>query len=138
MNPRLSPRMTASLFCGIDRPRIDTDRTTAANRQDIMLKNKKDKTYLLINMTCTLDTNTSVKTTEKLTKYKDLEIEVERIWGSKQQSQWLWLILIIIITIIIIIIINHSSINHEKKKKKKKKKKNNNNNNNNNNYNKKY
>ena len=81
MNPRLSPRMTASLFCGIDR--IDTDRTTAANRQDIMLKNKKDKTYLLINMTCTLDTNTSVKTTEKLTKYKDLEIEVERIWGLK-------------------------------------------------------
>ena len=78
MNPRLSPRMTASLFCGIDR--IDTDRTTAANRQDIMLKNKKDKTYLLINMTCTLDTNTSVKTTEKLTKYKDLEIEVERMW----------------------------------------------------------
>ena len=48
-----------------------------------MLKNKKDKTYLLINMTCTLDTNTSVKTTEKLTKYKDLEIEVERIWGLK-------------------------------------------------------
>ena len=89
MNPRLSPRMTASLFCGIDR--IDTDRTTAANRQDIMLKNKKDKTYLLINMTCTLDTNTSVKTTEKLTKYKDLEIEVERMLGLKtKQSRLLW------------------------------------------------
>ena len=44
MNPRLSPRMTASLCCGIDR--IDTDRATAANRPDVMLKNKKDKTYL--------------------------------------------------------------------------------------------
>ena len=34
-------------------------------------------------MTIPLDTNTSVKTTEKLTKYKDLEIEVERMWGLK-------------------------------------------------------
>ena len=49
-----------------------------------MLKNKKDKTCLLIDMTIPLDSNTSVKTTEKLnTEYKDLEIEVERIWGLK-------------------------------------------------------
>ena len=48
-----------------------------------MLKNKKDKTYLLIDMTIPLDSNTSVKTTEKLNKYKDLEIEVERMWGLK-------------------------------------------------------
>ena len=59
---------------------IHTDRTIAANRLDIVLKNKKDKTCLLIDMTILLDTNTSVKTTEKLTKYKDLEIEVERMW----------------------------------------------------------
>ena len=34
-------------------------------------------------MTIPLNTNTSVKTTEKLSKYKDLEIEVERMWGLK-------------------------------------------------------
>ena len=62
---------------------IHTDRTIAANRPDIVLKNKKDKTCLLIDMTTPLDTNTLVKTTEKLTKYKDLEIEVERMWGLK-------------------------------------------------------
>ena len=62
---------------------IHTDRTTAANTPDIVLKNKKDKTSLLIDMTIPLDTNTSVKTTEKLNKYKDLEIEVERMWGLK-------------------------------------------------------
>ena len=62
---------------------IHTDRTIAANRLDIVLKNKKDKTCLLIDMTTPLDTNTLVKTTEKLTKYKDLEIEVERMWGLK-------------------------------------------------------
>ena len=68
-----------------------TYRTIAANMPDIALKNKKDKTCLLIDMTILLDTNTSVKTTEKLTKYKDLEIEVERMLGLKtKQSRLLW------------------------------------------------
>ena len=62
---------------------IHTDRTIAANRLDIVLKNKKDKTCLLIDMTIPLNTNTSVKTREKITKYKDLEIEVEPMCGLK-------------------------------------------------------
>ena len=62
---------------------IHTDRAIAANRPDIVLKNKKDKICLLIDMTVSLDTNTSVKTTQKFTKYKDLEIEVERMCGLK-------------------------------------------------------
>ena len=45
---------------------IHTDRTIAADRQKVVLKNKKDKTCLLIDVTIPLDTNTSVKTTEKL------------------------------------------------------------------------
>ena len=49
---------------------IHTDRTIAANRPDIVLKSKKDKICLLIDMTIPLDTNTSVKTTEKLSKYE--------------------------------------------------------------------
>ena len=66
---------------------IHTERTIAANRPDIVLKNKKDKTCLLIYMTIPLDTNTSVKTTEKLNKYKDLEIEVERMWGQNYTTK---------------------------------------------------
>ena len=62
---------------------IHTDRTISANRPDIVQKNKKDKTCLLIDMTVPLNANTSVKTTEKLDKYKDLEIEVERMWEFK-------------------------------------------------------
>ena len=54
----------------------NNNRTIAANRPDIVLKNKKDKTWLLID-------NTLVKTTETLNKYIDLEIEVERTWGLK-------------------------------------------------------
>ena len=57
--------------------------TILANWPDIVLKNKKDKTCLLIDIIIPLNTNTSVKTTEKLTKYIDLEIEVERMWGLK-------------------------------------------------------
>ena len=69
---------------------IHTDRTTAANRPDIVLKNKKDKACLLIDMTTPLDTNTSVKTTEKLNKYKDLKSRLSERGGSKQQQfQWL-------------------------------------------------
>ena len=49
---------------------IHTDRTITANRPDIVLKNKKDKTFLLIDKTIPLDTNTSVKTTGKITKYR--------------------------------------------------------------------
>ena len=40
---------------------IHTDRTIAANRPDITLKSKKDKTCLLIDMTIPLDTHTSVQ-----------------------------------------------------------------------------
>ena len=47
---------------------IHTDRTIAADRQNVVLKNKKDKTCLLIDVTIPLDTNTSVKTTEKINK----------------------------------------------------------------------
>ena len=67
--------MTASLF--LWDISIHTDRTIPANTPDIVLKNKKDKTCLLIDMTIPLDTNTSVKTMEKLNKYKELEIDVK-------------------------------------------------------------
>ena len=40
---------------------LHTDRTIAANRPDIVLESKKDKTCLLIHMTVPLDTNISVK-----------------------------------------------------------------------------
>ena len=66
---------------------IHTDRTIAANRPDIVLKNKEDKTHLLIDTTIPLDTNTSVKTTEKLNKDEDLEIEVERMWEQNYTNK---------------------------------------------------
>ena len=40
---------------------LHTDTTMAANRPDIVLDNKKDKSCLLIDLTILLDTNMSVK-----------------------------------------------------------------------------
>ena len=60
---------------------IHTDRTIAANRPNIVLKNK-DKTCLFIDITIPLDTNSSVKKNHG-NAYQILEIEVERTWGLK-------------------------------------------------------
>ena len=65
--------------------RIHTDRTIKANRPDIVVKNDNDKTCFLIDMSVLSATSASLKTFEKLGKYKDLEIEVTKMWYLKQQ-----------------------------------------------------
>ena len=62
---------------------IQTDREITANRPDIVVKDKVNKTCLLIDMSVPTERNISIKTMEKLSKYKDLEIEIERMWGLK-------------------------------------------------------
>ena len=62
---------------------IQTDREIEANRSDIVIKKEQEKSCLLIDMSIPTEKNTSVKVTEKLSKYKDLEIEIERMWGIK-------------------------------------------------------
>lgn len=62
---------------------IITDRTILANRPDIIFHNKKEKTCLIIDITVPDDANIVVKESEKLSKYKDLEIEIMRMWRVK-------------------------------------------------------
>jgi hypothetical protein len=47
---------------------------------DKVLHDKKENTCLLINITTPVDAKVSTKETEKLSKYKKLEIEVSRKW----------------------------------------------------------
>ena len=61
---------------------IQTDKEIKANRPDIVVKDKKERTCLLIDMSIPTERNTSLKTMEKLTKYKDLEIETARKCGE--------------------------------------------------------
>ena len=53
---------------------IHTDRSIAANRPDIVLKNEKDKTCLLIDMTIPLDTNTSQRVRPFISMHTAIEI----------------------------------------------------------------
>ena len=62
---------------------IQTDREIKANRPDIVIKNKITKECILIDMAIPSERNTSVKVTEKLSKYKDLELDINRMWGMK-------------------------------------------------------
>ena len=64
---------------------VHTDRAIKANKPDIIIKSKKEKLFMLIDMAVPSDRNISVKAAEKLSKYKDLEIEIERMWGMKMQ-----------------------------------------------------
>ena len=63
---------------------VHTDKTFKANKPDIIMKDKHEKTYRLIDMAIPSDCNTSVKVAEKLSKYKDLEIEITKMWGLKK------------------------------------------------------
>lgn len=62
---------------------IQIDCEVRANKPDIVIKDKKEKSLVLIDMTIPNDRNTPVKVTEKLLKYKDLEIKIEGMWGMK-------------------------------------------------------
>jgi fructose-1,6-bisphosphatase/sedoheptulose 1,7-bisphosphatase-like protein len=54
-----------------------------ANRPDIIIKNKKDKTCLLIDVTIPSDKNVLQKEAEKKLKCKNLSIEIQRMWNMK-------------------------------------------------------
>jgi hypothetical protein len=57
-----------------------TDRTVLANQPDIELHDKKENTWWLISIAKPDDSNNNTKETEKLNNYKDLEIDVSRMW----------------------------------------------------------
>jgi hypothetical protein len=50
-----------------------------ANRPDIIIKNKEDKTCLLIDGAIPSDKNVIQKEAEKKLKYKNLSIEIQRM-----------------------------------------------------------
>lgn len=62
---------------------VQTDREIKANKPDIIVKNKKHKTCLLIDVAIPADSNITDKEAEKRLKYKDLQIETQRLWNLK-------------------------------------------------------
>ena len=65
---------------------ILTARKIKANRPDICLKNRKTSTCLLIDISCPADGNIGKKDAEKLAKYRDLRVEISRMWHCRTLS----------------------------------------------------
>ena len=65
---------------------MQTDKTIKANRPDLVIEEKEKKTLLLLDVSIPADKNTSLKTFEKLSKYQDLAIELERSWKLKTKT----------------------------------------------------
>jgi len=61
---------------------VHTDREVTANRPDIIIKNKKEKTCTLIDVAIPAKRNVQKEAERKL-KYKSLCIEIQRIWNLK-------------------------------------------------------
>jgi hypothetical protein len=62
---------------------IHTDREVTANRPDIIIKNKKEKTCSLIDMAIPAGGNVFQKEAKKKLKYKSLCTEIQRMWHLK-------------------------------------------------------
>ena len=63
---------------------ILTDRTILANRPDLVILNKNEKNCLIVDVAVPDDVNVlKKKETEKRLKYKDLQIEISRMWNVK-------------------------------------------------------
>ena len=65
---------------------IRTDRIIQANRPDIVIKHKHNKTCQLIDMSVSSDSNIFAKEFEKCNKYEDLEIEIAKTWKMKTKT----------------------------------------------------
>jgi len=61
--------------------RVHTDREVMENRPDTIIKNKKDKSCKLIDVTIPADRNSNQKEAEKKIKYKSLCIGIQRMWN---------------------------------------------------------
>ena len=58
---------------------VNTDRTITANIPDIIVKESVNSTCKLIDMTVPSNRNIALKESEKKSKYKDLELEIQRM-----------------------------------------------------------
>ena len=64
---------------------VNTDRTITANRPDIIIKDSVNSTCKLIDMSIPSDRNIALKEIEKKSKYKNLELEIQRMWQMKTE-----------------------------------------------------
>jgi hypothetical protein len=62
---------------------VHTDTEVTANRPDIIIKNKKEKTHILRDVAIPADRNVTQSEAQKKLKYQSLCIEIQLMWGMK-------------------------------------------------------
>jgi hypothetical protein len=62
---------------------VRTGREVTSNRPDIIIKNKKEKICLLIDVAIPADRHVMQQEAEKILKYNSLCIEIQRMWNMK-------------------------------------------------------
>jgi hypothetical protein len=62
---------------------VQTDRTIPNNKPDIIIRDNEKGTCKLIDVTVPGDRNVIQKEAEKILKYKNLRIEIQRMWNVK-------------------------------------------------------
>jgi hypothetical protein len=62
---------------------VQTDRAISNNKSDIIIRDNEKRTCMLIDVAISGDRNVIKKETEKILKYKDLTIEIQRMWNVK-------------------------------------------------------
>jgi len=60
---------------------VQTDRTVPNNKPDIIIRDNEKGTCMLIDVAISGDRNVIKKEAEKILKYKDLTIEIQRMWN---------------------------------------------------------
>jgi hypothetical protein len=62
---------------------VQTDRTLPNNKPDIIIRDNEKGTCMLIVVAISGNRNVIKKEAEKILKYKDLKIEIQRMWNVK-------------------------------------------------------
>ena len=60
-----------------------TDRTIPNNKPEIIIRDNEKRTCILIDVAIPGDRNVIKKEAKKILKYKDLTIEIQRMWNVK-------------------------------------------------------
>jgi hypothetical protein len=62
---------------------VQTDRAIPSNKPDIIIRDNEKRTCMLIDVAISGDKNMIKKEAKKILKYKDLAIEIQRMWNVK-------------------------------------------------------
>jgi hypothetical protein len=62
---------------------VQTDRTIPSNKLDIIIRDNEKISCILIDVAIPWDRNVIKKENEKILKYKDFTIEIQRMWNVK-------------------------------------------------------